>query len=282
MTMSQPRGPRAGQSKPPSPRTAGAGDSEKGARAWWEPLAASVAFLTVFPVPRTDVSAASFGRATALFPLVGATLGVLLGGLGLVLDRVLLPAPTAALLLVTGTAVTGALHLDGLMDTADGVLGAGTAERRLVIMRDSRVGAFGVIAGILVILSQFACLVELTGAARLLALPVTLAMSRWVMTFALGLFPPARADGLGATVQAAMGRGPLVVGTLAAAAIALATGPLGIAIFASAAVVGLVGGHLLTRLLGGLTGDTYGALAVLVEVLGLYVAIAGLPAGSGS
>jgi adenosylcobinamide-GDP ribazoletransferase len=198
-----------------------------------------------------------------------------------VLDRVLPPAPTAALLLVIGTAATGALHLDGLMDTADGVLGAGTPERRLAIMRDSRVGAFGVSAGILVILSQFACLVELTGAARLITLVVVFATSRWVMTLALGVFPPARRDGLGTTLHAASGRGPLVVGTLLAAVIALASGPLGMMILAGGAVVALAGGHLLTRLLSGLTGDTYGALAVLTETLGLNLAVAVLPAGSG-
>ena len=249
---------------------------------WWEPLAASVAFLTVFPVPRTHISAASLGKATALFPLVGAAIGAFLGGLGLLLDRVLPPAPTAALLLLVSATMTGALHLDGLMDTADGVLGAGTIERRLAIMRDSRVGAFGVVAGILIILSQFACLVELTGAARLLALTVALTMSRWAMTLALGLFPPARADGLGATFQAATGRRPLVVGTLTAAAVALVTGPLGMVAFAGGAVAALAGGYLLTRLLGGLTGDTYGALAVLVETLGLCLAVAVLAARSGS
>jgi adenosylcobinamide-GDP ribazoletransferase len=168
------------------------------------------------------------------------------------------------------------------MDAADGVLGGRTVERRLEIMRESQVGAFGATAGILVILSQFACLTELTGADRFVALVAVFATSRWAMTLALVGFPPARADGLGATLQAGSGDASLAIGTLFALLFALVTSPLGAVIFAGGALVTLVGGYLLTRSLGGLTGDTYGALAVLVETLGLYLAVAILTGGTGS
>ncbi len=213
-------------------------------------------------------------RAIALFPVVGVGLGAVLGVVGLVFDGVLPPGPVALLLLAAGVVLTGGLHLDGVMDTADGVFGGRTIERRLEIMRDSRIGSFGAVAGALVLVGQYACLAELGGTRRLTALVVAFGLSRWVMVVALGVFPPARSTGLGATFREAGGRGPLAVATLVAAGIALAAGTLGVVAFLGAAAVALLGGRFLAKRLGGLTGDTYGALAVVAETLVLYVAVA--------
>lgn len=240
---------------------------------WWGPLALGVGFLTIAPAPAVPVTPAVAGRAVALFPLVGAVIGLLLGGLGLLLDRVLPPGPAAALILAAGGALTGGLHLDGLMDTADGLAGGRTPERRLAIMRDSRLGAMGAIAGILIILVQFACLAELTGQSRLLALVAALTASRWAMLAALAAFPPARPNGLGATFHSAATPAVAIAGTLVAIAVALLTRPLGPYALLAAAALALLLGQFLTRRLGGLTGDGYGTVAVAAEAMALLIAV---------
>lgn len=241
------------------------------------PLALSVSFLTVLPAPRVTMHRATIAQAAALFPVVGIGLGAALGGLGLLLDRVLPPGPVAVLLLAAGTLLTGALHLDGLIDTADGVFGGTSPARRLEIMRDSRIGAFGALAGGLALLGQYACLQELAGMARLTALTLALGLSRWVMTAAMALFPAASSSGLGATFQAGVSRWPLLAASVVALALAVALRPAGLAALAVAVVVVLLGGWWLVRRLGGLSGDTYGALAVLGETAVLFTAIAVLP-----
>jgi adenosylcobinamide-GDP ribazoletransferase len=241
---------------------------------WWGPIAGSIGFLTIIPAPQVAMSPALTQRSLALFPLVGAGIGALLGGLGIVLSQILPAGPIAALLIAAGALVSGGLHLDGLMDTADGVFGGRSPEQRLTIMRDSRVGAFGVIAGGIAILGQFACLSELTGHARFIALVAAAAMSRWTMLVALTIFPAARAAGIGATFHSSATRTACIAGTLFVVLLALGSGQFGMMALAASTVVVLGCGHLLTRHLGGLTGDSYGATAVVTETVVLFVAVA--------
>ena len=214
---------------------------------WWGPIAGSIGFLTVFPVPQVAMSPTHTQRSLALFPLIGACIGALLGGLGIVLSHILPAGPIAAVLIAAGALVTGGLHLDGLMDTADGLCGDRTPEQRLTIMRDSRVGAFGAITGGVAILGQFACLSELTGHARFTALVVAAAMSRWAMLLALVIFPAARTSGVGATFHAAATRTAGIAGTLFVILLALVSGRLGVIALAASTVAVLGCGHLLTR-----------------------------------
>jgi adenosylcobinamide-GDP ribazoletransferase len=214
------------------------------------------------------------GRSAALFPVVGALIGGFLGGIGLVLDRILPAGVVAALVIAAGALVTGGLHLDGVMDTADGVFGGKSPERRLAIMHDSRVGAFGVVAGVVILLGQFACLSELTGQARLLALIAAGTIGRWTMLIALALFPVARPTGAGATFHAGVTRGMALLGTLLAGTLALLAGPLGVLAMAAGLAIAVGVGRALTLRLGGLTGDTYGAIAIVIETAVLFIAVA--------
>lgn len=241
---------------------------------WWAPIALSWSFLTILPTPWTRANSRVIGTAIALFPVVGIALGGALGGIGLVLDRILPLGPTAVILLGLGTLATGGLHLDGLMDTADGVFGGRTPAERLEIMRDSRVGAFGAIAGALALLGEYACLGDLGGVDRLTALVAAMAMGRWAMAIAVACFPAARPSGLGATFHAAASRRTALASTIVAAALAGALGLPGLVEFVAAALVAVLAGRFLVDRLGGLTGDTYGGIAVLAEVLVLYVAVA--------
>jgi adenosylcobinamide-GDP ribazoletransferase len=214
------------------------------------------------------------GRSAALFPVVGALSGAVLGGLGLGLDRMLPAGPVAVLVIAAGALLTGGLHLDGVMDTADGVFGGNSPEQRLAIMHDSRVGAFGVVAGVVVLLGQFACLSELTGQARLLALIAAGTIGRWTMLIALALFPAARPAGTGATFQSGVTRGMALLGTLLVGALALLAGPLGLLAMAAGLAIAVGVGRALTPRLGGLTGDSYGAIAIVIETAVLFIAVA--------
>lgn len=244
---------------------------------WWHAVALSASLLTTLPVPRVEVGRAAFAAASALFPLVGLALGLALGAVGLLLDRVLPAGPVAAVVLLGGVLLTGGLHMDGLMDSADGLFGGRTPERRLEIMRDSRVGAFGVLAGVLALLTQYACLAELTGTARLVAIALAMTLGRWVMALALGLFPAARTDGLGASFRTGRAPVPLAIGSLVALAVGVGAGTVGLIGLAAAAGVAFLGGRFCAGRLGGLTGDTYGALAVAAETL-VYLTAVGVRA----
>jgi adenosylcobinamide-GDP ribazoletransferase len=141
-------------------------------------------------------------------------------------------------------------------------------------MRDSRVGAFGVIAAGIAILGQFACLSELTGHARFVALVAAGTTSRWTMLVALTIFPAARAAGIGATFHSGATRTACIAGTLFVVLLALGSGQFGMMALAAGIVAVLGCGYVLTRRLGGLSGDSYGAIAVITETVVLFVAVA--------
>jgi len=224
-------------------------------------------FLTAVPVPiSVPAGPKELGRSLGCFPLIGALLGLVLAAL----DRVLLlvvPLPVATVLvLVAGTLLTGGLHLDGLMDTCDGVFGGRSRAQRLEIMRDSRVGSYGVLAGALQLLLKYAVLVALPVGWRGPALVLSLLCGRWAMAAAMWAFPYARAEGLGSGFKAGVTAPVVIVATALAAAIAWATlGVTGGAVLLGAAAVGWGLAAALTREVGGLTGDCYGALNEVAE-----------------
>ena len=236
-------------------------------------LAVAFQFLTVAPITlRREVSPQTVGESMALFPLVGAVLGVALAaadlGCGL-----LFPDPLRAALTVTlGVILTRGLHLDGLMDSCDGLFGGWTPDRRLEIMRDSRVGSFGVLGAALDILLRVAALVTLPDQTRLLVLVAAPALGRWALVLATYAYPYARPTGLGAAFKAHVGLGGFGLATATAIFVAVGMcGPLGLpALVGAWGLVALVGWFVLRRIPGH-TGDTYGATNELVEV-GLLIA----------
>lgn len=252
---------------------------------WWRealtPPALAFQFLTAVPLPlAVPAQSHHLGRALALFPLVGAALGLALAGLDRML-RLALPISVATVLLLLAiTLLTGGLHLDGLMDTCDGLFGGRTAERRLEIMRDSRVGSFGVLGGALQLLLKYVTLVALPAEMRGPSLVGALLAARWAMAGAIWGFPYARPRGLGASFKAGVSL-PGVAGAtiLALAGMWLALGWLGLALLVLAAGVTLAAGLFITRRLGGLTGDGYGAIGEIVESALLIALVALLGKG---
>ena len=243
-------------------------------------LVAALRFLSVLPLPgRTqlfgkDEAAPLLVVGGAYFPLVGLLLACLLWFLVLLLTPLVPQLALAALLVVVLVMLTGGLHLDGLMDSCDGLFGGSTRERKLEIMRDSRVGSFGVLGGACILLLKFALLASVRGHALPLALLVALPSARWAMVLALRVFPSARPMGLGAAFHQAITTEGVVLAGIVALAIVLVAGQLiGLIVWVTVTVTALVLGFWITRSLGGLTGDSYGAIAEVVEVVALLVLV---------
>jgi adenosylcobinamide-GDP ribazoletransferase len=246
-------------------------------------LVAAIRFLTIIPIPglrrlfssqSTQPSTPSFGLGSGYFPLVGLLLALLLSILVVALRTLVPPLALSALLVVVLVILTGGIHLDGLMDSCDGLFGGATPERRLEIMKDSRVGSFGVLGGVSALLLKFAFLASLQGSLLIPALLITLTTSRWTMTLALSIFPNARSTGLGVTFRQIITRGRLLLAGIVALIVAVVFGYLvGLAVFVVVTIVAISAGVWIARRLDGLTGDTYGAIEELAEVIALLLLV---------
>jgi adenosylcobinamide-GDP ribazoletransferase len=251
-------------SRPPSPSAP---------PAWWQELAGAWIFYSVLPAwPRVQPR---FERIARFGPWIGAVLGSLQGLLWILSDGGLPPAAQVALVLACGLSLSGGIHIDGVMDTADG-LAAG--ERALEAMDDSRVGASGVVAFAQVLLVRAAALLTLAEVAPAPLVALTLIWAavwgRLAPLVAIEWFPYLRQTsggsagfhrqhwrGLGRELLPSL---PLLV------LLALASGPVGLGgLGALGLVPALVIPWLLGRRLGGHSGDTYGACVEWCEALAL-------------
>jgi len=229
---------------------------------------AAVRFLTIVPVPaRWAGGPRELARSVAFFPFVGLLIGIAAGALAVGLQQVLPALPAGVLLILALVAASGALHLDGLSDTADGFLSSRPRELVLEIMRDSRVGAMGVAAIVFVLalkLSAFASLP--TGAWWRTALLVPV-VGRCALAWTMLLLPYARPEGgLGSAFYGG-GRAmaPLVALVTACAVGWWALGMAGLAAVAGGVILTLLLAVWSRRRIGGATGDTLGATCELVE-----------------
>jgi adenosylcobinamide-GDP ribazoletransferase len=225
-------------------------------------------FLTRFPVHLSGVPAPEArGRSLLAYPLVGAVIGLLLAGLDYVLGT---PDPwlEAALLLTAWVVVTGALHLDGLADSADAWLGGrGEPERTLEIMKDPRSGPAGVAAVVMLLLVKFAALTALLRAELWLVLLIAPILGRTLLIWLFLTTPYVRENGLGADLARHLPReaGWLVL-VLVALAMPLLFGWSGLRLLLILAVVAWLLRRLMLKHIHGTTGDTAGALLEVIEV----------------
>ncbi len=244
---------------------------------------AAIQFLTSIPVPlKRELSPEQLGRATAYFPLVGLIIGGILAGLNWLLLYILPASVVNTLLIVALVILTGAMHLDGLADTCDGIAGHKTVEDRWRVMRDSRTGAFGVVGVVLLLLVEYVSLNHLnrfpaddyTVTAVLIFMPVA---SRWAMVYAIFAFPYARPEGLGSSYKKATRWPQFTIATLITVAIATALfmlfSYLGFIIIAGVGVITTVLALYLKHKFAGLTGDTYGAIDEVAEVTALLLVV---------
>ncbi|KAF0674965.1 adenosylcobinamide-GDP ribazoletransferase [Profundibacterium mesophilum] len=235
--------------------------------------AAALALLSRLPVRADHARGAA---ASWAWPFAGLILGALAAATGQLALRAGLPAPMAAgAVLAAGIVITGAMHEDGLADSADGLWGGWTPARRLEIMKDSRIGAYGVLALIVVLgLRWLALAALLQGAGAFAAIAAIGAISRLPMVWIAGLCPPARPSGMAAMtgapglVQVALA----TVLTLAAALLLLGSG--GLLALSGAGLAAFWLARLALRRIGGQTGDILGASQQLAEIAGLSVLVA--------
>ena len=238
-------------------------------------LLTSFQFLTTFPaVIRRAFTAQELGRAVGYFPLVGLALGGVFYGLEVGLSLIFPAQVVAVLILAAWLLLTRALHFDGFLDTCDGLFGGFTPERRLEIMRDSRVGAFGVAGGGLLLLAKYAAIVSLSHLSGLLLAPV---MGRWAVSIAIFAYPYARDKGMGRDMKDNVHWPQVILATVVAVLVAwLFAGWTGLLAFLISGAVLWLGASFILRRIPGLTGDSYGALCELVELVVLFVFTSGV------
>jgi adenosylcobinamide-GDP ribazoletransferase len=241
---------------------------------------AAVAFLTRIPVGRVlAVDGGDVARGAPVYPLVGAGIGAVVGLTASQLGRPLTATLAAALALLVGAVVTGALHLDALADCAD-ALGGRSREQALEIMRDHAIGAYGATALVLDLLIKGAALAALAAHGHLIAVAAAAgALSRGAPVVLASALHYARVDGTAAAIIARGSRTGALASALIAVALASAllvrVGPTLVLVAAGAAAVTTAASGLwCRRWLGGVSGDTLGATTEIVETLTLVLAVA--------
>lgn len=231
----------------------------------------ALTFLTVVPVRSVGavVSDDDLAASRFAYPLVGGAIGLVLAVLSWRLSRAgVAPGVSAFLLVTAGVALTGGLHLDGLADSADGLFLGGDRARRLSVMRDPHVGSFGVTAIVLAVAGRYAVLSALPDPQRWRAVLGAAVVSRSLVLVSAGQAGYARPQGTGRIlVEATTFRDALGAALVALAAGWAASGASGfLAAFLTIALACAITGFAARRL-GGVTGDTLGALIETGELL---------------
>lgn len=208
----------------------------------------------------------TLGRSGAFFPLVGFLLGMAAWGLD-ILFSLLVPLSLANVFLIAALAgLSRGFHLDGLADSADGLLGSADRQRSLTIMKDSRIGTFGTLALIGIVMLKLRALDLLSGVDRTHALLLSPMFGRWACVIMAYAAPPAREEGLGALFV----RGVQFREAMLASIFTLMAGFVLVG-FLNLLLLGLLSGIMLgttrycKRRLGGVTGDTMGAIGEISE-----------------
>jgi adenosylcobinamide-GDP ribazoletransferase len=235
----------------------------------------ALAFLTRIPVGAPGLlTAQRLGRAAAWFPAVGLLVGGVLGGTRILADTILPVGPATLLAITAAILLTGGLHEDGLADAADGFGAHVPRERKLEILRDSRVGTYGALALVLSTQLTWSLLTQLDGVDCLKAALAAHVLARASFLPQALLLKPARDDGSGRLLQ------PPPVATALAIATAVATALIALGItdgliaLAVAAATSALTILAVRRTLGGSTGDTFGAGGKLVELAVLVAVVA--------
>ena len=226
-------------------------------------LRSAMAFLTVLPVATSEGGPGErLGRA--YFPAIGAIVGLIAAGVFALTSSFSTPLLAAVAATASLALLTGALHLDGLADSADGLFGGGHVARRLEVMRDPRLGSFGIVAMALVLLGEVAALGSMSTGRAVAALVVAGALSRLAMLAVITLVPYVRTSGLGVAASDSSHRGfDLALGSAFALVACLLDWQRALLALCMVAITAVAVATLARRKLGGATGDIYGATAEL-------------------
>lgn len=254
----------------------------------FDSLVAAIAFYTRLPVP--SGWGLNFKPVACLAPTVGILIGALLAALDQGLTHLTVPPLTrSAILVAAWIAITGGLHLDGVIDAADG-LAVPDPERRLAVMTESTTGAFGVMAAVVLVGLKTAALTDLTSL-RWLALPVVAGWGRWGQQVAIARYPYLKPMGKGAFHKVAIRSLWDCVPSLLLL-LGLSFLPLGVSLtlvtswklafgLATGSIIAVLVASWFAHQLGGHTGDTYGAVVEWTEALLLVCLTVMLGSGTG-
>ena len=228
----------------------------------------AIQFLTRLPVPhQLSTTEEGLGQATAFFPLVGAIVGAGAAGVFVLSQRVLPVSVAVILALAFAAFITNGFHEDGLADTFDGLGGGWTKERALEIMRDSRIGTYGSLALIFLILGKYTFLTALEPRQIWRWLIVAHTASRWTVLPLCMWLPYVRAEGQGKLVARQISSLALLTGTMTLLLVLLLVPHrTALVVLAVTAVITLFSGLYFKRRLDGITGDCLGAANQITEV----------------
>jgi len=216
----------------------------------------------------------TIGRSLLFFPIVGCLTGLIYAAVALATSGWMPPHIRGTVIVFAWIFVTGGLFCDGFMDTADGVFSGRSRERMLEIMKDSRVGSNGVIAFVLLALAKWSLIVDMPEVLLLPALFIMPILSRLAVVVIIRMFPSARMEGLGFIFASNAGSwsipGAMVFTLLCSSPLLFCPVQAALWIAVAASIVALllavIAGRYLSQTLGGLTGDTYGAIAEISEI----------------
>lgn len=238
-----------------------------------------IQFLTrIHITDQIDWSSQGLGRSVKYFPVVGAILGAILSSsyylLAIYLPLLGVHVPQHVLivaLVIIEVIITGGLHCDGFMDTMDGIFSGRSRERMLEIMKDSRVGANGVMSFCLLILLKWGIIVDLPLSTLPVALFIMPILGRFAMVVVIKLFPYARLEGMGKALVDYAGTLALYYAAAITLLLMLPFGRQAVFSMIVAGVFAIMFGRYVTTILGGLTGDVYGATTEMTEILIIFI-----------
>lgn len=230
-------------------------------------------FLTIIPVKISGIKEEDFGKSLYYFPLIGTLIGLLLVLISLVFN--FLPSSVVAvLILIASTIVTGGIHLDGFADTCDGFYGNRPKEEILRIMRDSHIGAMGVIGIVCLLLLKFTILAGLPKEILWKSLIMMIVFARWAQSLACFVSNYARQDGKAKRfVEYSDQKGVIAGGLFTLALFLLLIGLKGLVLFVISLSLMLLFINYAKRKIGGMTGDTIGATSEIAEALILLISL---------
>jgi adenosylcobinamide-GDP ribazoletransferase len=233
----------------------------------------AVEFLTIFTVSRKhDVTEGDLAKSMVYFPLVGFLIGVILNYSDKALAWTVPPTIANALLLIMLVLITRALHIDGLADTLDGIMGGHDRMSRLEIMKDSRLGTAGALGIVLLLLVKYLCFNNLFDNDKASALLTAPMLGRWSQILMVFRANYGREQGMGSPfVGHLRGSGMIATSAVALGLAIFVSGIWAAILIASVALFTLVCRWYLVRKLGGVTGDAIGAVSELNEALTLLL-----------
>lgn len=234
-------------------------------------------FLTIIPVKIKHINEKQISESMVYFPFVGVLLGLILAVSDKLLYLLNLGTFTInTILVILLAAITAGMHLDGLADTADAFLSGKNKEEMLDIMRDSHIGVMGVLSLISIILLKIVLLSSLSMALKTTSLLLMCTLSRWSAVWVMFLFPYARGDGKARVFIQGMNLKIFMLSLIAALIFAFAVwGIKGLLVLLIIAGCAYLSGKIISRKIGGITGDTLGTTIELTEIITLFTVCIG-------